>query len=391
MYIRQCFTNKNQTTLKRTPHDIKWIIFHGDIGESPAGDITTRFNRRHGFSADFWIDTEGGIWQSNDYWEHYSWGLEADIKGGARQKNLKDAKNKNSINIVLCTEKGSDEKSPYTTETLDGAVKLIRYLLLELRHITKDSIIRRCEVDNHTDLQAIVFPGGRSQWENFKEELMNTNSPLCMHNSIANDYIPNYIDASDMITGTENEPAERMKILTEQLQEFYANIYLNQKMHELQSEIYRDRYDFLQTIQILLAAVTSAGIISIIFADEFFLKLLAAVFAMITTAISGYFKVYDLNAMAQKHKESALKLLDLRHRFLMLLCEIKMYRIDEQTAVEKRDAWMMEPEKVYDSAEDVSHMAYQHALRVLKEKDRYTFTEEEIKKMLPEYLRDDSK
>ncbi|MCI7444841.1 MAG: hypothetical protein MSA78_00680 [Solobacterium sp.] len=66
-------------------------------------------------------------------------------------------------------------------------------------------------------------------------------------------------------------------MLEDVVRESYCGVVWSHKIQEKQSDIYFERFKKMETINILLASLTSAGIIAIIFTDPLWLKLVSAI------------------------------------------------------------------------------------------------------------------
>lgn len=347
--------------------------------------------------------------------------MEAGISGDGPHPFYKQAMNKNSLNIVLCAGRKKEDGTDilfFEEATINTAAELTAHLMKEM-NIDISHVIRHYDVNAGECPAPFVCREGFNDWESFKDRVMGFyhtadtgivyKRPNRQAEKNASFYMSDHeegfdsigslaagegnlaADAGSLAAGEKylagGEKYSSMNVLEGQLREMYASACLNQKMQEKQSDIYNRRNEFLQTANILLSAVTSAGIISVIFANVFFLKLITAVISMISTGISTYFKTFDLSAMAQDHKHAAGSLLDIRNRLISLLCDIKMRRLDEQAVVEKRDVLLAELEEALGSAEEVSEKAMRKAKSAIDSKNEYSIRDEEIEKLLPEYLR----
>lgn len=399
---------QNHTRLKRSQDDIVWIVLHHDDSMKSAEELSEYYKRNESpVSADFYVGTAGEVWQGNDYWNYYSWGMEAGISGDGPHPFYKQAVNKNSLNIVLCAERREEDGTDilfFEEATINTAAELTAHLMKEL-NIDISHVIRHYDVNAGECPAPFVCREGFNDWESFKDRIMgfyHTADTGIVYKRPERQAEKNaflYVSGHEGGAGgtgspvagekglADSEKSGSIEILEGQLREMYASVCLNQKMQEKQSDIYNRRNEFLQTANILLSAVTSAGIISVIFANEFFLKLITAVISMVSTGISTYFKTFDLSAMAQGHKHAAASLLDIRSRLISLLCDIKMRRLDEQAVVEKRDVLLAELEETLGSAEEVSEEAMRKARSAIDSKNEYSISDEEIEKLLPEYLR----
>ena len=104
----------------------------------------------------------------------------------------------------------------------------------------------------------------------------------------------------------------------------YANIFWTHKIQEKQTEIYEFRHKIFSWINIISASLTSAGIVSIVFIDEFWIKLFSAILSFVTTTISALLATFDYKSLAKSNKATATKLVCYRNELLSLLVKIKI-------------------------------------------------------------------
>ena len=60
---------------------------------------------------------------------------------------------------------------------------------------------------------------------------------------------------------------EKVRVLEDVARNLFANVVWTHKIQEKQAEIYEHRFKWLSVINIIFAALTSAGIVSTIFVD----------------------------------------------------------------------------------------------------------------------------
>ena len=84
------------------------------------------------------------------------------------------------------------------------------------------------------------------------------------------------------------------QIMLEEIRQIFASVVWTHKIQEKQADIYAKRYRILETINILMAAATSCGIITTIFVDNIVAKIIAAALSFGTLAITAYFKSFDV-------------------------------------------------------------------------------------------------
>ncbi|WP_194611690.1 SLATT domain-containing protein [Clostridium vitabionis] len=176
------------------------------------------------------------------------------------------------------------------------------------------------------------------------------------------------------------------QILLEEIRQNYASVVWTHKIQEKQADIYAKRYRVLETINILMAAATSCGIITTIFLDSMTTKVITAILSFGTLAITAYFKSFDVKSMEQQHRIAANSFIVIRERLLHVIASLHMN--DEIDGI-RRDYndIMKDLNKLYISAPSTTDAAVKLADKALKVKGEYTYTQEEIDRFLPPALR----
>ena len=115
------------------------------------------------------------------------------------------------------------------------------------------------------------------------------------------------------------------QVLLDIVRQNYASVVWTHKIQIKQADIYATRYRRLENFNVILAAATSCGAVSI-FADQdsFVLKIATVILSFITTAVTTYLKCFDLKAMEKQHKDAAEHFLVVRNELLHLIGEIHM-------------------------------------------------------------------
>ena len=67
---------------------------------------------------------------------------------------------------------------------------------------------------------------------------------------------------------------ENYKILEGTVRDSYSGVVWSHKIQEKQADIYAEKYKKMETLNIVAASLTSVGIVSMIFTDPLWLKLL---------------------------------------------------------------------------------------------------------------------
>ncbi|MBP9996458.1 MAG: SLATT domain-containing protein [Lachnospiraceae bacterium] len=180
---------------------------------------------------------------------------------------------------------------------------------------------------------------------------------------------------------------EKQKILLDVVRQNYASVVWTHKTHEKQAEIYAKEYKCLETINIIVAALTSCGIITICFYTNIIAQVLTAVASFITLGITAYFKSFDLRTLEVRNKAAANQFIGIRNELLNVIANIKYEKneLDENKAI--YEGIMERLNKLYVDAPATTQKACDMASESLKVKKDYTFTDEEIDMFLPKSLR----
>lgn len=139
----------------------------------------------------------------------------------------------------------------------------------------------------------------------------------------------------------------------------------------------------LKLWQIGLSAVTSSGLLSVIFIDSIWLKIGTAVVSLISLYVNAYMKSFDLGEVAQKHRNAAQKIWGVRESYLSLLTDLRMVAINDDQARIRRDELQKQLGQIYVGAPQTNFEAYISAQKALKELEDYTFSDDELDEFVP--------
>ena len=180
---------------------------------------------------------------------------------------------------------------------------------------------------------------------------------------------------------------EQNNLIESQIREIYGRVVYTHKTHEKCADLLKNRSDCLKIIEILLSALTTTSILVVIFGDGCIFEFLAALFSTVLLCLTLYSKDFNLLAIAEKHKQAALNILEIREKPLSLLVDIRIGNKEIEILQLRRDELNEELVNTYRGAPKTINKAYQVASKALKENEEFTFTDEEIDKFLPESLR----
>ncbi|MBZ4042362.1 SLATT domain-containing protein [Flavobacterium hibisci] len=184
--------------------------------------------------------------------------------------------------------------------------------------------------------------------------------------------------------------SEQKVLLESQIREIYGRVVYTHKTHEKCADVLKERNDCLKIIEVILSALTTTSILVVIFGDGIFFQFLAALFSTTLLCLTLYSKDYNLLALAEKHKQAALDILEIREKLLSLLVDIRIGNKDLSDYQNERNKLNEQLVNTYRGAPKTINKAYRIASKSLKENEEFTFSDEEIDKFLPESLRKQS-
>lgn len=176
-------------------------------------------------------------------------------------------------------------------------------------------------------------------------------------------------------------------LLESQIREIYGRVVYTHKTHEKCADVLKNRSDGLKLAEILLSAATTTSVLVILFGDGKIFQFIAALFSTTLLALTFYLKDFNLLAIAEKHKQAALDILEIREQLLSLLVDIRIGNKKIKQLQQIRDELNEKLINTYRGAPKTINKAYQIASKALKENEEFTFSDPEIDEFLPESLR----
>jgi hypothetical protein len=178
--------------------------------------------------------------------------------------------------------------------------------------------------------------------------------------------------------------------LEAQLRECFGRVVYTHKAHEKDADISLAKLGRIKVAQIILSAITTAGLVAVIFgpADKSSRAAwVAALISAVLLSLNTYTKDSDPGQTAQKHKDAAVHLWDIRESYLSLLTDLKAGIRPLHDACDARDRLQKELAAVYASAPRTTPEGYARASKALKVNEDLTFSDAEIDQFLPAPLR----
>jgi SMODS and SLOG-associating 2TM effector domain family 4 len=182
-------------------------------------------------------------------------------------------------------------------------------------------------------------------------------------------------------------PDSERRSLEAQLRECYGRVVYTHKTHEKMADLCNAALRRVKWGQILVSAVTASGAIGVVFYDAKALEIATAVFSLGSLILNGYAKDVNPGASAQRHREAAADIWNVRESYLSLLTDVSDPKIPTEDVRRRRDELQAKLHALYKAAPQTDDKAYGKAQEALKIKEDLTFSDEEIDRFLPGPLR----
>ncbi|MEY3499493.1 MAG: hypothetical protein RL308_1162 [Bacteroidota bacterium] len=181
--------------------------------------------------------------------------------------------------------------------------------------------------------------------------------------------------------------SEEKVLLESQIREIYGRVVYTHKTHEKCADVLKERNDCFKYLEIILSALTTTSILVLILGDGKVFQFIAALFSTALLCLTLFSKEYNLLALAEKHKQAALDILEIREKLLSLLVDIRIGNNDVGVFQLERNKLNEQLINTYRGAPKTINKAYKIASKALQKNEEFTFSDEEIDKFLPEILR----
>lgn len=173
-----------------------------------------------------------------------------------------------------------------------------------------------------------------------------------------------------------------------QVRECYGRCAYTHKTHEKMAEECASRLGRIKLGQIVLSALTTGGAVGVVFdRNSAVYPYATALLAVSLLILNSYVKDIDPGEAAQKHREAASDIWNIREAYLSLLADIRDPSVSLAELRQRRDDLQMQLHKIYRIAPHTNGKAYGKAQDALKNREDLTFSDSEIDAFLPAPLR----
>lgn len=177
----------------------------------------------------------------------------------------------------------------------------------------------------------------------------------------------------------KEETMDSYQVICDMIRQQFASVVWTHKIQEKQADVFSERYSMLETANIIVAALTTCGIVGLFFQNEnsIWLKVLTAILSFATLAISAYYKSFDPLTKSKINKDAANKLIGIRNELVSLIADCHIQEKAAGDVKKEFDELQKHLNQLYLELPSTSEKAVKRASVALKNSE-YTFTEEEI-------------
>lgn len=175
------------------------------------------------------------------------------------------------------------------------------------------------------------------------------------------------------------------------MRECYGRCAYTHKIHEKMAERLADHQRYAKWANIILSALIAGGAVTTVFRAETgllqYAEYATVVLAILSLIYNAYQKDLDPGALAQRHRETASDIWNVRESYLSLITDSLNPSIPIDDLRTKRDVLQAGLHEIYRAAPFTDGKAYKKAQDSLKDNEELMFSDKEIDDMLPGTLR----
>lgn len=189
---------------------------------------------------------------------------------------------------------------------------------------------------------------------------------------------------------TESSAVSAKDLLLAQVREAYGKVVYTHKTHEKQADLCFRYHRLQRGGLVVLTAISSgtflAALLNLVW-DQQGAALVTSFIALLVTALNLGTKTFRYGAEAQRHRDVASRLWDVRESYLSLITDLMSDAIGLELARERRDELQETLREIYSDAPRTTGKAYRLAQLGLQNNEELTFTAEELDLFVPTSLR----
>lgn len=183
-------------------------------------------------------------------------------------------------------------------------------------------------------------------------------------------------------------PNDPFYALESQIRECYGRAAYTHGTHINTARDLLRRQSAAKWANIIISALITGGAIKTVATPEATWAPVATMLLSIASLIlNAYLKDLDPGGLAQRHRDAAQDVWNIREAYLSLITDIIAQTSAIETFLRRRDELLSQLHKIYRGAPTTSNRAYAKTQVDLQQKEALTFSEQELDNILPPNLR----
>lgn len=181
--------------------------------------------------------------------------------------------------------------------------------------------------------------------------------------------------------------ANKYEILEGCIRNTFGRVCWSHKIQESQAQIELWWYKLLEIIRVGISAILTCGLVSLLFTNNNYIQIAAALISALILFITGYFQLHKLPEIIYSHKSIANQLLVIRDSLQNLLMDLYLGLTPFYEIENKYNIILSQLHIIYENAPNTSSKAVDEASTALKDNRDNDITDSEIDLCLPPILR----
>ena len=175
--------------------------------------------------------------------------------------------------------------------------------------------------------------------------------------------------------------------LFDTIRDSFARTTYTHKTYEKQLEMQYSTLHWYRWIRFVVIAITATGAIGQIFTDDNFVKIVTAIFAVLSLLLTLYGLGLKPEETVSELQRTARDLWYVREKYFHLIADMKSGGITDENVIRQRDDLTDRLNEIHHDAPQTTSIAYKKAQKALKINQELTFSDDEIDNFLPATLK----
>lgn len=188
------------------------------------------------------------------------------------------------------------------------------------------------------------------------------------------------------LQGEDNMDEKRFALESQTRMLFHGAVW-SHKIQEVEADRLSCQYRILEFITICTSAVTTSGVVGALFINNRIVQILTAICSVLSLFSSIYCKNVDFKQRAKEHKITALRFLDVREKFVVLLRKLRFSDVPTDDLEKEFEELLCQYNSASETMGETSPQAARIADKAFKKNRDYSYNDAKIDVFLSPELR----